>query len=183
MSTTSVTAPSVLAELEEILTDVIGDDLLLDGPLTMETSFDQDLQLESIEFVALADGLARLRADPRGHGRHVRGHRGDRRPDLIARDHLRRHHASQRPHRHAREPRMQTHLDLSRQGTGRAPAERAHSLQTIGTERAPQWRTEAGRIYCTAMGRMPAPRSPNPGVRRATPSPQHPSSKAITKSS
>ena len=57
MSTTSVTAPSVLAELEEILTDVIGDDLLLDGPLTMETSFDQDLQLESIEFVALAEKL------------------------------------------------------------------------------------------------------------------------------
>ena len=47
----------VLAELERILTDVVGDDLLLDGPLTPETSFDADLQLESIEFVALADQL------------------------------------------------------------------------------------------------------------------------------
>ncbi len=53
----TVTPAAVLAELEKILTEVIGDDLLLDGPLTMETSFDQDLQLESIEFVALAEQL------------------------------------------------------------------------------------------------------------------------------
>ncbi|WP_110180682.1 acyl carrier protein [Nocardioides solisilvae] len=57
---TGAAAPSrddVRAELERILTDVVGDDLLLDGPLTDETSFDADLQLESIEFVALADQL------------------------------------------------------------------------------------------------------------------------------
>ncbi|MCU1496695.1 MAG: hypothetical protein JWM47_648 [Acidimicrobiales bacterium] len=48
---------AVLAELERILTEVIGDDLLLDGPLQMATSFDEDLQLESIEFVALAEQL------------------------------------------------------------------------------------------------------------------------------
>ena len=53
----TVTAETVLEELEQILVEVIGDDLLLDGPLTMETSFDQDLQLESIEFVALAEKL------------------------------------------------------------------------------------------------------------------------------
>lgn len=53
----TVTPESVLAELESILIEVIGDDLLLDGPLTMETSFDQDLQLESIEFVALSEKL------------------------------------------------------------------------------------------------------------------------------
>lgn len=53
----TVTPESVLAELETILVEVIGDDLLLDGPLTMETSFDQDLQLESIEFVALSEKL------------------------------------------------------------------------------------------------------------------------------
>ena len=52
-----VTAQAVLAELERILTDVIGDDLLLDEPLGMDTSFDADLQLESIEFVALAEKL------------------------------------------------------------------------------------------------------------------------------
>jgi acyl carrier protein len=53
----TVTPESVLAQLEEMLVEVIGDDLLLDGPLTMETSFDQDLQLESIEFVALSEKL------------------------------------------------------------------------------------------------------------------------------
>lgn len=52
-----VTEAEVLAELERILLEVIGDDLLLDGPLTMDTSFDQDLQLESIEFVALSEQL------------------------------------------------------------------------------------------------------------------------------
>ena len=52
-----VTEQAVLEELERMLVDVIGDDLLLDGPLTMETSFDQDLQLESIEFVALSEKL------------------------------------------------------------------------------------------------------------------------------
>ena len=57
MTTTTVTPEAVLARLEEILTDVIGDDLLLDGPLKMSTSFDADLQLESIEFVALAEQL------------------------------------------------------------------------------------------------------------------------------
>lgn len=53
----TVTPETVLADLEQILVDVIGDDLLLDGPLTMDTSFDQDLQLESIEFVALSERL------------------------------------------------------------------------------------------------------------------------------
>ena len=53
----TVTEASVLADLERMLVEVIGDDLLLDGPLTMATSFDQDLQLESIEFVALSEKL------------------------------------------------------------------------------------------------------------------------------
>lgn len=57
MTTTTATTESVLAELDRILTEVIGDDLLLDGPLSMDTSFDADLQLESIEFVALAEQL------------------------------------------------------------------------------------------------------------------------------
>jgi acyl carrier protein len=55
-STADVTPERVLADLREILTEVIGDDLLLDD-LGMETSFDDDLQLESIEFVALAEQL------------------------------------------------------------------------------------------------------------------------------
>lgn len=55
--TTAPTRESVLADLERILLEVVGDDLLLDGPLTPETSFSDDLQLESIEFVALAEEL------------------------------------------------------------------------------------------------------------------------------
>jgi acyl carrier protein len=53
----TVTEQQVLADLEAMLVEVIGDDLLLDGPLTMDTSFDEDLQLESIEFVALSERL------------------------------------------------------------------------------------------------------------------------------
>jgi acyl carrier protein len=53
----NVTRTSVLADVERILAEVIGEDLLLEGPLTMETSFDEDLQLESIEFVALSERL------------------------------------------------------------------------------------------------------------------------------
>ena len=57
-TTTGVPAPEqVLADLEQILVEVVGDDLLLDEPLGMETSFNDDLQLESIEFVALAEML------------------------------------------------------------------------------------------------------------------------------
>lgn len=48
---------AVLAEVDRMLAEVIGDDLLLDEPLSMETSFDGDLELESLEFVALAEKL------------------------------------------------------------------------------------------------------------------------------
>lgn len=57
---TPATAPTpeqVLADLEVILVEVVGEDLLLDEPLGMGTSFNDDLQLESIEFVALAESL------------------------------------------------------------------------------------------------------------------------------
>ncbi|MEO6628068.1 MAG: acyl carrier protein [Aquihabitans sp.] len=53
----AVTPEIVLAELDRILLEVVGDDLFLDEPLSMETSFDQDLELESLEFVALAEQL------------------------------------------------------------------------------------------------------------------------------
>ena len=53
----AVTPEAVLAELDRILIEVVGDDLFLDEPLGMETSFDQDLELESLEFVALAEQL------------------------------------------------------------------------------------------------------------------------------
>ncbi len=51
------TAETVLADLQTMLLEVIGEDFLLEDELTMDTSFDADLQLESIEFVALAEQL------------------------------------------------------------------------------------------------------------------------------
>jgi acyl carrier protein len=45
----------ILAELTQILADVAGEDLLLDVEITMSASFSDDLALESIEFVALAE--------------------------------------------------------------------------------------------------------------------------------
>lgn len=54
---TTPTPEQVLADLERILNEVVGEDLLMGEPLTMETSFNDDLQLESIEFVALSESL------------------------------------------------------------------------------------------------------------------------------
>ena len=48
----------VLAAVTEMLTTVIGEDeLLMVDEVTMDTSFNDDLELESIEFVALAEEL------------------------------------------------------------------------------------------------------------------------------
>jgi acyl carrier protein len=47
----------VLDQIVSILTDVVGEDFLLDIVITPETTFSEDLALESIEFVALADKL------------------------------------------------------------------------------------------------------------------------------
>lgn len=58
MTTDLIPTPEqVLDDLGRILVEVVGEDLLLGEPLTMETSFNDDLQLESIEFVALAESL------------------------------------------------------------------------------------------------------------------------------
>jgi acyl carrier protein len=48
---------SVLETVSSFITDVVGDELELDGPITPATSFNRDLELESIEFVALAEML------------------------------------------------------------------------------------------------------------------------------
>lgn len=57
--------PDVLATVTELIVEVVGDDLTFDGPIGMSTSFSEDLELESIEFVALAEKL-------QGHyGTHV----------------------------------------------------------------------------------------------------------------
>ncbi len=47
----------ILATVQQLIVEVAGDELLLTGPITMETSFSGDLELESIEFVALAEKL------------------------------------------------------------------------------------------------------------------------------
>ena len=52
-----MTRDEILKTVEEALVEVAGDELLLTGPLTMTTSFNADLELESIEFVALAEKL------------------------------------------------------------------------------------------------------------------------------
>jgi acyl carrier protein len=47
-------AETILADVTRMLAEVIGEDYLFDVEVTMDTSFSGDLELESIEFVALA---------------------------------------------------------------------------------------------------------------------------------
>ena len=47
----------ILQTVEQVIVEIAGDELLLAGPITMQTSFNADLELESIEFVALAEKL------------------------------------------------------------------------------------------------------------------------------
>ena len=47
----------ILRTVERLVLEIAGDELLLAGPITMATSFNADLELESIEFVALAEKL------------------------------------------------------------------------------------------------------------------------------
>ncbi len=46
-----------LLVVSELLSFVMGEDFDLDEPITLETSFNADLELESIEFVVLAERL------------------------------------------------------------------------------------------------------------------------------
>jgi acyl carrier protein len=47
----------ILAEVTRMLVEIIGEDYVLDLSIGMGTSFDADLELESIEFVRLAAKL------------------------------------------------------------------------------------------------------------------------------
>ena len=47
----------ILATVAKLVVEVAGDDILLTGPITLASSFNTDLELESIEFVALAEKL------------------------------------------------------------------------------------------------------------------------------
>jgi acyl carrier protein len=48
---------AILKTVSELVCEVIGEDWIEDISIGMETSFSQDLELESIEFVALAERL------------------------------------------------------------------------------------------------------------------------------
>jgi acyl carrier protein len=52
------TTDQVLAELSAMIRDVVGEEWVGDAPITLETSFNDDLELESIELVALAERLS-----------------------------------------------------------------------------------------------------------------------------
>ncbi|GAA2414395.1 hypothetical protein GCM10010191_25440 [Actinomadura vinacea] len=56
-------ADGVLAEVVQMLVDVVGDDFLLEVEVGPETRLNDDLALESIEFVALAERLRRRYGD------------------------------------------------------------------------------------------------------------------------
>jgi acyl carrier protein len=51
------TEARVLGEVTQLLHEVIGEEYVVDMEITMDTSFNEDLELESIEFVTLADRL------------------------------------------------------------------------------------------------------------------------------
>ncbi|RPF29847.1 acyl carrier protein [Streptomyces sp. Ag109_G2-6] len=50
-------ASDVLAEITGMLVEIVGDEYLLADEVTMRTTFNEDLALESVEFVALAEAL------------------------------------------------------------------------------------------------------------------------------
>lgn len=56
-TTTAVTTASVLDDVRSMLHDVIGEDELFGIDIELDTAFDEDLEVESIEFVALAEQL------------------------------------------------------------------------------------------------------------------------------
>lgn len=60
---TEPTTESVLEEVRLLLVEVIGDDFLLDTEIELDTSFNEDLELESIEFVALSERLLQRYGD------------------------------------------------------------------------------------------------------------------------
>jgi acyl carrier protein len=57
MSTSAPTAEQILAQVATILREVVGEEWVAEASIAMDTSFSQDLELESIEFVALAEKL------------------------------------------------------------------------------------------------------------------------------
>lgn len=57
MTNPSRSTSEILETVAKLIGEVIGDDDFLGVPIEMSTSFSEDLELESIEFVALAEQL------------------------------------------------------------------------------------------------------------------------------
>ena len=55
----AISQQSTLHIVAELIATVIGEDFALVGTIALDTSFNEDLELESIEFVALAEQLQR----------------------------------------------------------------------------------------------------------------------------
>lgn len=56
-ASTETARGDVLRDVAAMIVDIVGEDYLLDLEIDMETAFNDDLELESIEFVALAERL------------------------------------------------------------------------------------------------------------------------------
>lgn len=57
MSTLDANKAETLAAISDMIKEVIGEDWVRDTPITMETSFVTDLEVESIELVALSEKI------------------------------------------------------------------------------------------------------------------------------
>ena len=54
----------ILATVAQLIKEVVGEEWITDTPIGMTTSFSDDLELESIEFVALAERLQETYGEP-----------------------------------------------------------------------------------------------------------------------
>ena len=57
MNGTSGDKTQILAEVAGLIREVVGEEWVRESPITMETSFSHDLEIESIELVALSEKL------------------------------------------------------------------------------------------------------------------------------
>lgn len=57
MSTLEESKAAILADITAMIEEVIGEDWVRETPITMETSFVTDLEVESIELVALSEKI------------------------------------------------------------------------------------------------------------------------------
>lgn len=57
MSTLEANKAEILTDITEMIKEVIGEDWVRETPITMETSFVSDLEVESIELVALSEKI------------------------------------------------------------------------------------------------------------------------------